>query len=116
MPGENPGPEPGERRPGPRSLGYEFARESEARDHAAELARRFAKEELPGLRIYRIRWNGNYLVEATFASDIPERRIDNARALLGESGLAVHPDDLSDYKRASEGGGIPGWVRRFFGG
>ena len=114
--GENPRPEPGERRPGSRALGYEFARESEARDHAAELARRFTKEELPGLRIYRIRWNGNYLLEATFAGGITERRIDDARALLGESGLAVHPDDLSDYKRASEGGGIPGWVRRFFGG
>ncbi len=116
MPDRNPGPQSGERRPDPRSLGYEFARESEARNHAAELARRFAKEELPGLRVYRIRWNGNYLVEATFAEDTPERRVDDARALLGESGLAVHPDDLSDYKRATEGGGLPGWVRRFFGG
>lgn len=116
MPHENPGPHVGERGPGPRSVGYEFARESEACDHAAELARRFTKEELPGLRVYRIRWNGNYLVEATFAEDIPERRADDARALLGESGLAVHPDDLSDYKRATEGGGLSGWMRRFFGG
>jgi hypothetical protein len=111
----NPNPEPGERRPGPRSLGYEFARESEAREHAAELARRFTEEELPGLRVYRIRWNGNYLVEATFAEETPERRVDDARALLGESGLAVHPDDLSDYKRATEAGGLQGWFRRFFG-
>ena len=116
-----PGPEkPGGRRagrPGPQSLGYEFARESEARNHAAELDRRFTKEELPGLRVYRIRWNGNYLVEATFAGDVPERRIDDARALLGESGAPVHPDDLEDYKRATqEGGGFPGWFRRLFGG
>jgi hypothetical protein len=118
-----PGPEePGGRRragrPDPQSLGYEFARESEARNHAAELDRRFTKEELPGLRVYRIRWNGNYLVEATFAEDIPERRIDDARALLGESGVAVHPDDLLDYKRATGAGygGLPGWMRRFFSG
>lgn len=111
--------EPSERRPGPRSLGYEFARESEARNHAAELDRRFAREELRGLRVYRIRWNGNYLVEATFAGDTPERRIDDARALLGESGVAVHPDDLMDYKRATETGPgrvLPGWMRRFFSG
>ena len=115
MPDGNLNPEePGERRPGPRSLGYEFARENEAREHATELARRFTEEELPGLRVYRIRWNGNYLVEATFARETPERRVDDARALLGESGLAVHPDDLSDYKRATEGGGLPGWFRRFF--
>ncbi len=116
MPDGRPDPEPSERRPGTRSLGYEFARESEAREHAAELARRFTEEELPGLRVYRIRWNGNYLVEATFAEETPERRVDDARALLGESGVAVHPDDLSDYKRATEEGGLPGWVRRFFGG
>ena len=30
------------------SLGYEFAREDEAQNHAAELARRFTGEELPG--------------------------------------------------------------------
>ena len=100
------------------SLGYEFAREEEARNHAAELNRRFTREELPGLRVYRIRWSGNYLVEATFAKNAPERRIDDARALLGESGVAVHPDDLSDYKRATEvgSGKLPGWMRRFFGG
>jgi hypothetical protein len=99
------------------SLGYEFARETEAQNHAIELDRRFEREELLGLRVYRIRWNGNYLVEATFAQNIPERRIDDARALLGESGVAVHPDDLLDYKRASErGGGLPGWMKRFFGG
>ena len=110
--------EPGEHRPGPRSLGYEFARESEARNHAAELDRRFTKEELPGLRVYRIRWNGNYLVEATFAQNTPEPRINDARALLGESGVAVHPDDLLDYKRATEAGSgrLPSWLRRFFGG
>jgi hypothetical protein len=101
---------------GHRSLGYEFAREDEAQNHAAELARRFTGEELPGLRVYRIRWNGNYLVEATFAEGIPDSRVDDARALLGESGVAVHPDDLMDYKRATEGGGLPGWMRRFFRG
>ena len=116
-----PGPEPGEHRagrPSSRSIGYEFARESEARNHAAELDRRFTREELPGLRVYRIRWNGNFLVEATFAEDAPEQRIDDARALLGESGVAIHPDDLLDYKRATEAGfgGLPGWMRRFFGG
>ena len=116
-----PEPEPGERhtgRPAPRSIGYEFAREDEARNHAAELDRRFTREELPGLRVYRVRWSGNYLVEATFREGTPEGRIDDARALLGESGVAVHPDDLSDYKRATEGGlgGLPGWMRRFLGG
>jgi len=116
MPDGRSEPEPGERRTGLRSLGYEFVRESEARNHATELDRRFTKEELPGLRVYRIRWNGNYLVEATFARETSERRIDDARSLLGESGVAVHPDDLLDYKRATEGGGLPGWVRRFFGG
>jgi hypothetical protein len=98
------------------TLGYEFTRESEAQNHAAELDRRFTKEELLGLRVYRIRWNGNYLIEVTFAENIPEGRIDDVRALLGESGVAVHPDDLLDYKRATEGGGLPGWMRRFFGG
>ena len=105
---------PGAEREKHRSLGYEFAREREARDHAAALDRRYTREEMPGLRVYRVRWNGNYLVEATFAEETPERRVDDARALLGESGLAVHPDDLSDYKRATEAGGRPDsrWRRR----
>ncbi len=108
---------PGPEKPvGRHSLGYEFAREDEAQNHAAELARRFTGEELPGLRVYRIRWNGNYLVEATFAQNTPDSRVDDARALLGESGLAVHPDDLIDYKRATGEGGLSGWMRRFFGG
>ena len=108
---------PGPEEPaGRHSLGYEFAREDEAQNHAAELARRFTGEELPGLRVYRIRWNGNYLVEATFAENTPDYRVDDARALLGEAGVAVHPDDLTDYKRATEEGGLPGWMRRFFGG
>ena len=108
---------PGPEEPaGRHSLGYEFAREDVAQNHAAELARRFTGEELPGLRVYRIRWNGNYLVEATFAENTPDYRVDDARALLGESGVAVHPDDLTDYKRATEEGGLPGWMRRFFGG
>ena len=113
-----PGQGPRQEREKRRSLGYEFARESEAQNHATELDRRFAKEELLGLRVYRIRWNGNYLVEATFAENIPERRVDDARALLGESGVTVHPDDLSDYKRATEAGygGMPSWLKRFFGG
>ena len=101
---------------GRRSLGYEFARGGEAQSHASELARRFTDKELPGLRVYRIRWNGNYLVEATFAENTPDSRVNDARALLGESGVPIHPDDLRDYKRATEGGGLPGWMRRFFGG
>ena len=101
------------------SLGYEYAREEEARGTAAELDRRFAQGELTGLRIYRVRWNGNYLVEAVFSGDTPESRLQDARALLGESGAPVHPDDLRDYIKATEegfGGGLPGWIRRFFGG
>ncbi|MGI8649068.1 MAG: hypothetical protein ACR2KW_01630 [Rubrobacter sp.] len=39
-----------------------------------------------------------------------------ARALLGESGTPVHPDDLEDYKRVDREGGLGGWFRRFFGG
>jgi hypothetical protein len=100
------------------SLGYEFAREEEARGAAAELDRRFARGELKGLRIYRVRWNGNYLVEAVFSDGTPDSRLRDARALLGESGAPVHPDDLKDYKRATEegfGGPLPGWLRRFFG-
>ena len=106
---------PGADREKHRSLGYEFAREREARDHAAALDRRYTREELLGLRVYRIRWNGNYLIEATFAAGVPDSRVNDARALLGESGVPVHPDDLLDYKRASEEGGMPGWFRRFFG-
>jgi hypothetical protein len=99
------------------SLGYEFAREDEARSAAADLDRRFAERELKGLRIYRVRWNGNYLVEAVFSDDTPAPRLQDARALLGESGSPVHPDDLEDYKKATEEGGpgLPGWIRRLFG-
>jgi len=107
---------PGAEREKHRSLGYEFAREREARDHAAALDRRYTREEMPGLRVYRVRWNGNYLVEATFAEGVADSRVNDARALLGEFGVPVHPDDLVDYKRASEEGGMPGWFRRFFGG
>lgn len=97
-------------------LGYEFAREEEARSTAADLDRRFSEQELSGLRIYRVRWNGNYIVEAAFSLDTPEHRLEDARALLGESGVLVHPDDLADYKRATqESGGLPDWLRRFFG-
>ena len=101
----------------PSSLGYEFAREDEARGAAAELDRRFAERELKGLRIYRVRWNGNYLVEAVFANDIPDPRLEDARALLGELGAPVHPDDLDDYKKATEKGsiGLQDWIRRLFG-
>ena len=100
------------------SLGYEFAREDEARGVAAELDRRFTDRELTGLRIYRVRWNGNYLVEAVFANDTTDSRLQDARALLGESGVPVHPNDLDDYKKATEegGAGLPDWIRRFFGG
>jgi hypothetical protein len=98
-------------------LGYEFAREEEARGAATELDRRFAERELRGLRIYRVRWNSNYLVEAVFSDDTPDSRLQDARALLGEAGAPVHPDDLRDYKRATEegGGGLPDWIRRLFG-
>jgi hypothetical protein len=108
-----------EERSGPlsHSLGYEFAREEEARAAASDLDRRFTQHELAGLRIYRVRWNGNYLVEATFSESTPEARLNDASALLGESGSPVHPDDLADYKRATEeSAGLPDWLRRFFGG
>ncbi len=100
-----------------RSLGYEFPTEEDARRPAAELDRRFTGRELVGLRIFRVRWNGNYLVEATFSEDTPDSRLQDARAFLGEAGNPVHPDDLSDYKRATEegGGSLPDWLRRFFG-
>jgi hypothetical protein len=99
----------------PTSMGYEFAREEEARATASDLDRRFTESELSGLRIYRVRWNGNYLVEATFSDGTPETRLEDARALLSESGIPVHPDDLTDYKRATqEGTGLPDWLRRFF--
>lgn len=98
------------------SLGYEFAREEEASTAASNLDRRFTEAELSGLRIYRVRWNGNYLVEATFSPDTPESRLEDARALLGESGIPVHPDDLEDYKRATnQTSTLPSWLRRFFG-
>ena len=100
------------------SLAYEFAREDEARSAAADLDRRFTERELKGLRIYRVRWNGNYLVEAVFSNNTPDSRLHNARALLGESGAPVHPEDLRDYKRATERGGVsglPDWIRRLLG-
>jgi len=101
---------------GPPTLGYEFASEEQARAAASDLDRRFAQDELAGLRIYRVRWNGNYLVEAAFSVGTPETRLKDASALLGESGTPVHPDDLADYKRAtSEDAGLPDWLRRFFG-
>lgn len=99
-----------------RVLGYEFALEKDARRSAEELQRRFTERELTGLRIFRIRWNGNYLVDATFSGDTPDPRLDDARAILAEAGTQVHPDDLSDYKRATESGeGLPEWLKRFFG-
>jgi hypothetical protein len=104
-------------RPQSSTLGYEFAREEDARAAASGLDRRFAQHELAGLRIYRVRWNGNYLVEAAFSDGIPEARLKDASALLGESGTPVHPDDLADYKRATdEPTYLPDWLRRFFGG
>ncbi len=99
-------------------LGYEFGREEEARAAAADLDRRFTEQELTGLRIYRVRWNGNFIVEAAFSDGTPDSRIEDARALLAEAGRSVHPDDLADYKRATQEGtgGLPDWVRRFFSG
>src|SRR5215208_352396 len=99
---------------GRRALGYEITREEEAQNHATELDRRFTGKELLGVSVYRIRWNGNYLVGATFAENTPDPRLNDARALLIESGGSVHPDDLRDYKRATEGGGLTGWMRLFF--
>ena len=97
------------------AVAYEFASESAARSAATELDRRFDQKELLALRIYRVRWNDNYLVEASFAPDAPDSRLRDARALLGEVGRPVHPDDLEDYKRATrEGGGLSGWFRNFF--
>jgi hypothetical protein len=97
------------------ALGYEFAREEEARTAASNLDRRFTESELSALRIYRVRWNGNYLVEATFSQNTPEASLQDASALLGESGIPVHPDDLTDYKRATEQTkALPDWLRRFF--
>jgi hypothetical protein len=98
------------------SLGYEFAREEEARAAASALDRRFTDTELSGLRIYRVRWNGNFLVEAAFSKDTPQERLQDARALLSESGIPMHPDDLADYKRATQQSkALPDWLRRFFG-
>ena len=101
----------------PASVGYEYAREEEARAAAADLDRNFSGEELTGLRVYRVRWNDNYIVEAVFPHDLPESRLADARALLAESGRPVHPDDLADYKHATEQGGpgLPSWLQRFFG-
>lgn len=100
-----------------RSLGYEFSVEEDARHSASELDRRFTGRELVGLRIFRVRWNGNYLVEATFSEETPDSRLHDARALLGEAGSPVHPEDLDDYKKATGegGGGLPDWLRRFLG-
>ena len=98
------------------TLGYEFVREDGARAAAADLDRRFPEEELMGLRIYRVRWNDNFIVEAAFDPATSEARLGDARALLGETGAPVHPDDLADYKRATrESRNKPGWFRRFFG-
>lgn len=101
------------------SVGYEFEDETVARQAAAELDRRFDRDELSGLKIYRVRWNGDFIVEATFAYGLSESRIADARATLGETGNPVHPDDLRDYKRAMESGAtgpLPGWLRKMFGG
>lgn len=101
------------------SVGYEFEREEDARESAAELDRRFSRDELSGLRIYRVRWNDDFIVEATFPYGLSRDRVADARAILGEAGSPVHPDDLADYKRAMESGAsgpLPGWLRKFFGG
>lgn len=97
------------------ALGYQYATEEAASAAARELDRRFTGTELAGLRIYRVRWNDDYLVEAVFDRKISESRLEDARALLGETGAAVHPDDLSDYRTATQSrqrGGIIGWLRR----
>ncbi|WP_119068591.1 hypothetical protein [Rubrobacter indicoceani] len=96
-------------------LGYEFTSEGAAKELAAELDRRFDEDKLTGLRVYRIVWNQNFLVEATFSKEATEADRTDARALLGESGTPVHPDDLEDYKRARPDV-FGGWFRRFFKG
>lgn len=65
--------------------------------------------------MYRIVWNSNFLVEAVFSERSTEADLAAARALLGESGTPVHPDDLDDYKRAGTGR-TGGWFKRFLGG
>jgi hypothetical protein len=97
-------------------LGYQFAREEEARAAASNLDKRFDRSELAGLRIYRVRWNNDFIVEAAFPQTTPEPRLQDAKALLGESGSPVHPDDLADYKKATqEGEKLPSWLRRLLG-
>ncbi len=101
-----------------RSLGYEFPTETAAQLYARELDRRFTRGELLGLRVYRVRWNSNYLVEATFSEDASESSLESAQAILGEAGSPVHPEDLKDYKRATEAGAagnLPDWIKRLFG-
>lgn len=100
-------------------VGYVFEREEEARECAAELDRHFGQDEIAELRIYRVRWNEDFIVEATFHYGLPRGRIADARAILGESGGPVHPDDLRDYKRAMQAGAtgpVPGWLKKLFGG
>ncbi len=107
-------------RPGEKdeNVGYEFERESEAREAAAELDRRFSRDEVSGLRVYRVRWNNDFIVEVEFPYGLSADRVADARAVLGEAGSPVHPDDLKDYKRAMESGAtgsLPGWLRKLFG-
>lgn len=99
------------------TLGYEFSAEEDAYRIAKELDRRFTEGELQGLRVFRVRWNGNYLVEAAFSKTVSDTRLQDARALLGEAGSPVHDEDLEDYKKATEerGKGLPEWVKRLFG-
>ena len=85
------------------------------RTTGCNLDRRFTESELPGLRIYRIRWNGNYLVEATFAEDSPERRIDDARALLGDPARPYTPTTSPTTNGPPSDKGLPGWMSRFLG-
>ncbi len=99
----------------PFTLGYEYRSEDQARGAAADLDRRFHERELAGLRIYKVRWNANFIVEAAFDERTEESSLQDARALLGESGSPVHPEDLADYKQATRERGNPGWFRRFFG-
>ena len=53
-----------------RYVGYEFPQEEFAGDVAKELDRRFTGRELKGLRVYRVRWSGNYLGAATTLSKL----------------------------------------------
>ena len=50
-------------------LGYEFARRRGGPRDRRRARPALHRAGAPGLRVYRVRWNGNYLVEAVFSRD-----------------------------------------------